>query len=189
MGNFYTNYTIRGASQSAVVSALSGRTAVVTPPDQDCVVVFDEESDEQDEEVLPALASRLSRECSAPVLVVLNHDDDILWFQLYRDGELADEYDSCPDYFEGEADSLPKPAGGNAEQLCNTFSSGTPAEVEKILRTSSFDKDGYVFAVQRHEALCAALGISHFGVGTSFESFEHSELPENLDASQIQRTG
>ena len=189
MGNFYTNYTIRGASQSDVVSALQGRKAVVTAPDQDCVVVFDEIADEQDDEVITSLASQLSRDCSARVLVVLNHDDDILWFQLYQGGELTDEYNSCPDYFEGEDESLPTPVGGDAERLCSILGSGTAAEVERVLRTSSFDKDGYIFAFQRHEALCAALSISRFGVGTSYSSFEHDELPEGLDISQIQRIG
>jgi len=30
MGNFYTNYTLRGPSQQAVAKALAGRSAIVT---------------------------------------------------------------------------------------------------------------------------------------------------------------
>ena len=100
MGNFYTNYTLKGPSQQVVAAALAGRPAIVTPDQDGCVVVFDEASDEQDSAVITELASRLSRELRCPVLAVLNHDDDILWYQLYLGGELADEYDSSPGYFD-----------------------------------------------------------------------------------------
>ena len=77
MGNFYTNNTLRGPSQQAVAAALAGRSAIVTPAQDGCVVVFDEASDEQNQEVITELAARLSREFDCPVLAVLNHDDDI----------------------------------------------------------------------------------------------------------------
>ena len=83
MGNFYTNYTLRGPSQQAVAAALAGRSAIVTHEQDGCVVVFDEASEDQGQEVITGLASRLSRELSCPVLAVLNHDDDIFWYQLY----------------------------------------------------------------------------------------------------------
>ena len=79
MGGFYTNYTLRGPSQQAVSAALAGRKAVVTPEHAGCVVAFDEASDDQDEERIAELASRLSSELRCPVLAVLDHDDDILW--------------------------------------------------------------------------------------------------------------
>jgi hypothetical protein len=83
MGNFYTNHTLRGPSQQAVAVALAGRSAVVAPSQDGCVVVFDEQSDYQDTHAISSLAERLSREFDCPVLAVLNHDDDILWYQLY----------------------------------------------------------------------------------------------------------
>src|SRR2546423_14770558 len=87
MGNFYTNYTLRGPSQQAVAAALAGRKATVTPLHGGCVVVFDEASDDQDQERIVELAARLSSELRCPVLAVLNHDDDILWYQLYEFGK------------------------------------------------------------------------------------------------------
>jgi len=103
MGNFYTNYTLRGPDQQAVAKALAGRSAIVTPAQDGCVVVFDERSDEQEQEVITELAASLSREFGCPVLAVVNHDDDIFWYQLYVSGELADEYDSSPGYFDPSA--------------------------------------------------------------------------------------
>jgi hypothetical protein len=90
MGNFYTNYTLRGPSQQAVAAALAGRAAFVTPAHNGSVVVFDEKSESQDLGAIAEFAARLSREFDCPVLALLNHDDDILWYQLYLSGELTD---------------------------------------------------------------------------------------------------
>lgn len=186
MGNFYTNYTLRGPSQQAVAVALAGRSAIVTPAKDGCVVVFDEQSDEQDTVVITELALRLSRDLLCPVLAVLNHDDDILWYKLYLSGELVDEYDSSPGYFDMLAEPS-APAGGDAEFLCNAFGVSPSAEVENILRKSSYDEDGYTFAVDRHTDLARALGMPLFGVGTGFRSFTNEEFPEGLNEDDLVR--
>jgi len=188
MGNFYTNYTLRGPSQEAVAAALAERSAIVTPAQDSCVVVFDEESDDQDQKVITKLASQLSRDLRCPVLAVLNHDDDIFWYQLYLGGSLTDEYDSSPGYFEASAEPS-APAGGDARKLCNAFGSTSVTEVESILRKSSLDAGGYTFAVERHADLIRALGISAFGVGVCFRSFADGDLPEGLDEDSIVRIG
>lgn len=186
MGNFYTNYTLRGPSPQAVAAALAGRSAFVTPAQNGCVVVFDEESDEQDTEIITELASRLSRELRCPVLAVLNHDDDIFWYQLYLSGELADEYDSSPGYFDPEAEPS-APAGGDAQKLCSAFGASSVAEVESVLRKSSFDEDGYTFAFERHADLARALSLPAFGVGAGFRYVSEGELPEGLDEDRLLR--
>ena len=152
MGNVYTNYTLRGASQQRVARALAGRKAIVTTAQHDCVVVFDEQSDEQNLEYISELATRLSREFSCSVLAVLNHDDDILWYRLYENGEMSDEYDSSPGYFDPAAEPSP-PAGGNAQRLCSAFGATDVVAVERILRKSTYDDYGYAFAFQRHADL------------------------------------
>jgi hypothetical protein len=184
MGNFYVNHTLRGPSQQAVGKALAGRSALVTPVRDGCVVVFDEQSDDQDPGVISSLAERLSREFQCPVWSVLNHDDDILWYQLYLAGDLADEYDSCPGYFDAEEPT--GPAGGDAEKLCRAFGAKDAATVEKILRTSAFDDDGgYVFAVERHMDLVQALGIPPFGVATGYRNIVNGELPDGVDEKDL----
>src|SRR6266404_1969254 len=105
MGNFYTNYTLKGPTQQAVAAALAGRTAIVAPSRKGCVVAFDEESDEQDVQAMAKCAEGLSRQLRCPLLAVLNHDDDILWYQLYAGGGLLDEYDSTPGYFDSSAEA------------------------------------------------------------------------------------
>jgi hypothetical protein len=184
MGNFYTNYTLRGPSQQQVAAALNGRTAFVTPQENGCVVVYDEESDAQDMAVLSDLASQLSDELRCPVLAVLNHDDDILWYQLYDHGQLTDEYNSSPDYFE-DIDDPSGPTGGDAEKLCAAFGSRKVPEISSILKKS----DDYTFAVQRHEQLAHLLGIPLFGVGLGYSYIARGELPEGLREDQLVKVG
>ncbi len=186
MGNFYTNYMLRGPSQQAVAKAIVGRKAVVTPAQNECVVVFDEQSDEQDQEVIGNLAAHLSGQFQCPVLAILNHDDDILWYQLYNNGTLSDQYDSSPGYFDPTAEPS-TPAGGDAARLSAAFCSTDPAALENILRKSSYDDDGYTFECERHADLMNALGLPKYGVGTAYESFENDEYPDGLSMENIIR--
>lgn len=188
MGNFYTNYTLRGPSQQAVADALAGRRAMVTPSHQDCVVVFDEDSESQDQQLIAELASNLSRDFSCPVLAVLDHDDDILWYQLYHSGKLSDEYNSTPGYF-GSSDGILPPSGGDALKLCTAFDAlDSVEEVESILRKTFLENENYAFAFRRHADLVKALGISNYAVGTGFASFRYNEFPHGLSADLLLST-
>src|SRR5579859_7809756 len=99
MGHFYVSYTLRGPDPKSVAAVLAGRSAIVSPSQANGVVVFDKESDEQDDKIIAELSSWLSGQLTCPLLAVLNHDDDILWYQLYLNGDLMDEYNSTPGYF------------------------------------------------------------------------------------------
>lgn len=153
MGNFYVNYATRGSDQAAVAKSLRSAKckAFVGPTLDNVTVFFDEESDSQNDSVIKNLGKQVSRDIVAPVLAVLNHDDDILAYWLFEDGKLSDEYNSCPGYFTGDGGD--SPAGGDAKKLCAAFGVPTEAEaVEEVLH----DGD-YVFALERHEALAALL--------------------------------
>ena len=108
------------------------------------------------------------------------------WYQLYQNGELADEYDSAPGYFDAQAEPS-DPAGGDAEKLCAAFGASAIVDVENILRKSAFDDDGYTFEVERHADLVRALGIPSFGVGSGFRSVSEGELPIDLDENSLVR--
>ena len=187
MGNFYTNYTLRGPSQAEVANALTGRRARITSARNGCIVVFDEASDSQDTAIISGLASKLSAEFCCSVLAILNHDDDILWYQLYARGDLLDKYNSTPGYFDPTA--LPsEPLGGDAQKLCDAFDCHDQVAVERVLRKSTFDEDGYVFAMDRHADLVRSLGLSPYAVATAYASFDDDELPEELAQDEVIHT-
>ena len=63
---------------------------VLYPAMNDTFVVFDSQSDQQDEKIISALGQMLSGQLNCSMLAILNHDDDILWYQLYSGGKLQD---------------------------------------------------------------------------------------------------
>jgi len=186
MGAFYTNISLCGPSQEIVADSLRrrDREAYVSPSIGGALVVYDRECEEQNQEIMARLTSELSKELQCPALVILIHDDDILWYQLYEKGKLVDEYDSCPSYFDPEAE-LSSPVGGNAETLCSTFGGEDISAVEYILRRSSFEDDGYTFATERHIDLARAAGLPQFSVGCGYDSIEYGELPDGLEKEQL----
>jgi hypothetical protein len=190
MGSFYTNITLRGPAQASVAEYLNrqNRDAYVSPTANDCTVVYDAASESQDTDILEGLTSELSRQFGCPALAILNHDDDILWYKLYESGQLVDEYDSAPSYFDPRATEIAPPQGGDAQKLCGAFKAEEhSAKVEEILRAPGIV--GYLFAVERHEALAEALGIPEFSVGCGYNYIEADELPEDLSVDDLQHTG
>jgi hypothetical protein len=152
VGNFYVNYTTSGPDREAVAKSLRSaeRKAFVGPTVDGTTVFFDAESDTQHDEVIKDLGARASEDLAAPVLAVLNHDDDILAYWLFEAGQLVDEYNSCPGYFDGDD---PTPAGGDASRLCAAFGVAAKAEqVDEVLR-----REDYVFAFERHADLAELL--------------------------------
>ncbi len=171
MGSFYTSHLVRGPSQSQVLSWLGDRPAFVSKTDNGNTVVLDAACESQDGEELAALATGLSAHFDCTVLALLNHDDDILHFELYERGEKTDEYNSTPGYFDG-SDSAAGPTGGDALRLASLFGAADSSAVESVLR-----KPDYVFAMERHRDLAAALGLPAFSVGLGYTYAEAGELP------------
>jgi hypothetical protein len=200
MGNFYTNLTIRSEAQREIANVLErfNRHAYICPPANGNVVVVDEACDSQDFAEIELLGTKLSAELGRPVFAVVNHDDDVIYYWLSENGSLIDQYDSTPDYFNfvpADVDIIAaaenyKPAapkGGNARQLCEAFNQATAfPDVDRILRKISSD---YVFAMERHQELLKALGMSGHSLGTAYASFEYQELPDDLVATECIRVG
>ena len=183
MGNFYCNTLLRGAGQKDVVEELRRlkRTAFVSGDVQGYVLVCDKGCDSQDEREVLKLGTSFSHRFSGPVFSVLNHDDDILLYWLFDKGEVADRYDSTPGYFEGHS----RPAeGGNAEMLCQALYRGADrGEVEKILRARQ--GADYVLAIDRHQALIAALRLPEESLGSSYSYLEKGETFGTVDKSMM----
>ena len=189
MGSFYTNITLRTDRHDDVVAALDElhRDAYVSQPQSGCIVVCDKESEEQDIEVLTKLAASLSARLRCAALAVLNHDDDLLVYLLHDNGRLVDEYNSSPGYFEsGPGDP---PEGGDASKLCRAFGVANTSGVEEVLHMANGggSGEGYIFQVERHQALAEALGLPGISVQTGYNYIEEGELPEDADAGMFTR--
>jgi len=188
MGNFYTNITLKTTDSQRIATTLSQarRTALISPADRGFTVVFDEASEKQDVEVLGSLAIDLSRSCACPAIAVLNHDDDVLMYWLYDRGELVDEYNSDPAYFDDAGE--PTPSGGDPTILAETLGvSISPGTLDRVLRTPAADDDAFAFATDRHREFVSALGLPDFAVGTGYTYLEEGEAPPGLEISTLRR--
>lgn len=171
MGSFYTSHTLRGPSQAEVLSFLKDRSALVSRAEGGFVTVLDEACEEQDGEVLSEVARSLSSKFQCPVLAVLNHDDDVLYFELYENGTKTDEYNSTPSYFDEEVEDS-GPSGGDAERLATAFGGKDLSKIEEVLRNEE-----YVFAHERHHDLAELLGFPAFSVAIGYTYAAAGELP------------
>ncbi len=169
MGNFYTNITVRGVEAGRTVKALLdlGREAYVLELNP-YSVVFDRQSEDQDTRIVAALAEHLAIKLEAVAFAVLNHDDDILWFQVYEQSDLVAEYAN---------------RGGpktNVEALCRVF--GRPRDTVPmwlLLRRP------FLFQVNRHQRLARRLGLPEASVGTGFNYLSRNELPSGVTMDRL----
>src|SRR5215831_630598 len=108
MGASFTNLHVRNSSPQSVCAALPKLTpsrAYVSPPTNGWVTVYIEVTEDQDEKKLRAVAEGLSRTLKADVIAFLVHDSSIALYWLYRCGNLADQFNSRPDYFDDAVDA------------------------------------------------------------------------------------
>lgn len=168
---FYTSLTLHGPNQEQVLACLHDRNALVSATQNTNTTVLDEVCEDQNPEDLAQLAARLSTQFACPVLSVLNHDDDTLYWTLHEDGLKTDEYNSNPDAFSDSGDMGP-PHGGDAVRLCRAFGSGQKDAVEQVLRETEF-----MMASERHARLARALGLPDYAVAAGFHIASDEDSP------------
>ena len=184
MGNFYTNVTTRGPAQQdlAVMLRELGRSAFLAPTTNGYTLICDRECENQDSDVLASLALTVSTRLACPAWAVLNHDDDVLWYQLYDKGNLVDAYISSKEWWEDPEELPPQ---GSPEILCRVMGNpGDLAKTKKILARSS-GVIGYLFEIRRHEDLLEALGQPPFAAGLGYEYASRGELTTGLVPGQL----
>jgi hypothetical protein len=124
MGSFYTNVQVRTqghqtAASDAVARALrdwiAGQGYQPTSKESDAdrsvaivvgegwISVYDQGTEDQDLDLLEALACRLSQAAGMPAVGILVHDSDMLELRLCAQGQVRDRYSSWPDYFEDQS--------------------------------------------------------------------------------------
>ena len=178
MGNFYVNHTVRAHDLAAVADVLraSRRKAWLAPPVDGQIVVYDEASDTQDTAALSSLAETLSRKLQASCLAVLNHDDDVLMYELHEGGECTETFSSNPGF------TCHLIAGSRGARLCSAW--GVPRmafTVAALLRRK------FTFAIDLHTELAMAVGLPFHSIGAGFKYIQEGEVPEPLAPGSLLR--
>jgi hypothetical protein len=167
--------------------ASRNRQVLVSPTVDGITVVYDALTESQEPRLLTNLGRELSAQFDCVSLAALNHDDEMLWLQLHDDGNLIDQYNSAPGWFDEEPSSVPE--GGDAAALCAAFDRmDATSQVKRVLRRER-DPQGYVFASKRHSELAEALGLRPGLVTTGYRYLTHGETPEGFQPMDFIHTG
>ena len=159
MGRTFMNITVRGQTQDTLVSYLRQlkRNAYVSPSVNDFVVVYDENS-ESNLEQLSDLSLQISKDLNCITFLITIYDESIFYYELHENGKLLDEYSSSGvDLF---------PEGGDTQKLCTVLKRPRSIDrVRPILREPTTEKT-YSFASERHKKLVNELGLSVWSTDT-----------------------
>ena len=173
MGNFYTNFTVFGASSEEVLAVTRElrRTAYVMQSVAGASVLFDSVSDEQDVDEIERLGALLSGRLGSPVLACLNHDDDHLLLWVFREEKKEGFYQSCIDA-PRFAWALARIRGGMLSYPFIVAVLGWPI---------------VLFAHLRHSALASLLSLPKIAVGYGYNSLSRGEIPIGHSKDEIHR--
>jgi hypothetical protein len=191
VGAFFTNYQVRSNSASEVKKALAPLAksrAYVSPAKNGWVTVYDEESDSQDQELLPRTAAALSKSLQTSVFAFLVHDSDVAVYWLYQNGVLADEFNSAPDYFgEEPSEQTRARVRGDAHKLLPLCVAGTSrADIEAVIHP----EDGLpLMAEELFADLGKLLGIDDARICLGFNYFEQEAEEILPDAGDFEPVG
>ncbi|HWE64713.1 MAG TPA: hypothetical protein VHB98_23610, partial [Chloroflexota bacterium] len=185
------NIVLKGSSQEQVVTYLEQhkQRAFVSPTRNELTFVY------ATDDAWNPLAEALSRTYGCAALFESVYDSDIFQYMLYEQGNLIDQYNSAPDYWDGEEwadpesdeevqDHQPEPVGGDARVLCAAFGAEQTIEVvdailhppvEGSIRHAAFD------AFHQHWTLAEALGWPPSASVEDFRGLESNGVDELVD--------
>lgn len=192
MGLFYSNFTLYGPDQQKVVDAVRRlrRTAYVSPTVNCFTTVYDREAEHQDFDVIEQVGRELSLDLQCPVMGVVLHDDDVLYYWLFRSGDVHHTYNSSPAYFDPDSEPLP-PEGGDADELCVSFGVPSAADrIEAILRQNLLEDGASLTGeLERHWALAAVFGMPDHAIGVGYDAIQNGYLPERIRSIAFEQVG
>jgi hypothetical protein len=161
MGLFCVNFHFKTTDDWALSEALARRGISrhrVVPAKSGWTSLYEEQASEQDDRRIRDIASGLSKDLHVPAIAFMVHDSDIACYWLFEDGQLLDEYNSDPGYFESDTDGPPSPSGGQTDVLLRYCRPGVQQD-ELAAMLSQENVRSITFAEDVIRRLAKALGI------------------------------
>src|SRR5262245_36740962 len=157
MGLFCVNMHFRSTDDKALTAAVRKHGVTrfrVLPAKGGWTTLYEEEASHQDDGRIRDLTGSLSRDLKVPAIAFMVHDSDIACYWLYENGQLLDEFNSCPAYFDDDATGDEPPSGGRADVLVRYCRPGVAKDdIASVLGGGELFAEGLV------EHLADALGI------------------------------
>jgi hypothetical protein len=157
MGAFVVNFHVRGDARDTVertVAAIGVTRCRVSEPRKGWVSIYEQRASSQDDAWIRQLGMELSSRLRTACVAFLVHDSDIACYWLSDQGQLLDEYNSSPDYFDAVSAAERQRVRGQADvflRYCQPYV--TREQIETVLRAE------VVFAEDTIQQLAEFLGI------------------------------
>lgn len=194
MGAFVVNFHVRTSSQqqvAEVLQAMSLEAVWIAGAGGPWVSFWEAQASHQDIVRIQELAQAISQQLEAPVIGFLNHDSDFICYWLFDNGQLLDEYHSCPGYFDGDS-SAEETLAADCQNLVKYCKPGTSEqELEEVLKiwTQADAAQGimqsYVFAEERLSALGKLMEIDDTRINVDYGDIGRDVPPEEIGAEWI----
>jgi hypothetical protein len=157
MGAFIANFHVRSSRTDAVrnvVAAMVAGEFRISNAQSGWISIYEERASTQDEDWIEQFAKDLSGRLETACVAFLVHDSDIARYWLCEEGQLLDQYNSFPDYFDSvSAAERRQLAGQSSVFLRYCRPQVTLDQVEAVLRTQQ------TFAEETVRQLADFLGI------------------------------
>jgi hypothetical protein len=166
MNSSYTNITLKGPDQISILNYLhqKKRLAAVSPTLNQLSVVFDQETEHGNEELISDLTRELSEYFQCMALAVMNIANSAFWYNLWNAGQFVDVYDSRM-VNTAILKQVSCDCSMNAKSLIQYIcSAGDHTKVKTVLEKS------YLFEIDRHNDLVQLLALSDYAIGIGFEN-------------------
>ena len=171
MGAFVANFHVLGADSGAVrqtVAAIGAGQFRVASPVKGWVSLYEQRASTQDEDWIARLAGEMSSRLRTVCVAFLVHDSDIARYWLIDQGQLLDEFNSIPDYFDEVSSAERRRVRGRADVFLRYCQPGvTRQDIERVLRAE------VMFAEDTITRLAAFLGIDP---ERALGDFNHPEM-------------
>ena len=181
MGLFCVNFHFRSSDDKAIAKALDRRGVTeshVLPAKRGWTSLYEARASDQDENRIRELAGGLSEDLHTPAIAFVVHDSDIACYWLFDNGQLLDEYNSCPNYFDDDptGDGPSGHSGGRPDVLLPYCRTGLGEDdLAEILGAET------VFAESVIQGLADALGIDAERALSDYCDIAGGEGPEGSD--------
>lgn len=175
MGASYGSILIRTENSGKVRKALDevakadGCRFLLGPPIDGWISAFPDDSGQSDKTSI-----EIAKHLPDDIFHLLVHDDDIFAYYFYRNGQLVDHYNSCPDYFQKVSADEKQQCQGRPELFKDLLTK--PGSLDKLKTLLKTNHEKFIFEQERMSRFIELLGLSN--AVSSYEYLQFGERHE-----------
>ena len=166
-GIFYSNIVVTSTEKEPLEKVLSELDVTAYYTFQNSQgVIYEKTIDTQDILYGRKLSRELSEKLNTVTVYTTNHDSDVLFVYIFKNGRMLFAYNSNPGYFSGD-DLLPEII--DMDVLLDEF---TDVEKEALIHVLRSEE---IFVEEIHWGLCDLFGLPVYSIGLGYDYLNYVE--------------